>query len=318
MSLSYNENDKMSELIAAQPELLQVTCRFGIQLGMGDKTVREVCEGVGVDVMTFLAVANFMRNGRTVAPFYIDRIDVKSMVSHLKAAHEFFISFRMVNIRRKLLEAIDCSPQNEVAFHILKFYDEYVEEVRKHTGYENRRVFTYVEGLLAGRCPEGESPLPYTLKDHEGMERKMQELKRVIVKYYTPADKTSNDLLAGVLYSICTCEADLKAHCEMEDALFLPAARLLEARVRENLQHVASEEETESPSATALSDREREVVACIVRGMTNKEVAERLFISVNTVLTHRKNIARKLDIHSTSALTIYAIVNGIVKLDEMN
>ena len=51
--------------------------------------------------------------------------------------------------------------------------------------------------------------------------------------------------------------------------------------------------------------------------MTNKEVAAQLFISVNTVLTHRKNISRKLGIHSVSGLTIYAIVNQIVKVEEI-
>jgi regulator of cell morphogenesis and NO signaling len=56
----------------------------------------------------------------------------------------------------------------------------------------------------------------------------------------------------------------------------------------------------------------------VVKGMTNKEIAQTLFISVNTVLTHRKNISRKLNIHSISGLTIYAIVNKIVKLDEVH
>ena len=52
--------------------------------------------------------------------------------------------------------------------------------------------------------------------------------------------------------------------------------------------------------------------------MTNKEVAEKLFISINTVLTHRKNISRKLDIHSVSGLTIYAIVNQLVNIEEIH
>ena len=58
-------------------------------------------------------------------------------------------------------------------------------------------------------------------------------------------------------------------------------------------------------------------MACAVKGMTNKEIAENLFISLNTVLTHRKNISRKLNIHSISGLTIYAIVNKLVNLDEV-
>ena len=55
---------------------------------------------------------------------------------------------------------------------------------------------------------------------------------------------------------------------------------------------------------------------CVVRGMVNKQIAERLFISLNTVLTHRKNISRKLNIHSVAGLTIYAIAAGLVSLEE--
>ena len=67
----------------------------------------------------------------------------------------------------------------------------------------------------------------------------------------------------------------------------------------------------------ALSQREREIIGCVVKGMTNKEIAEQLFISVHTVITHRRNITRKLQIHSAAGLTIYAIVHKLVELDEV-
>ena len=80
-----------------------------------------------------------------------------------------------------------------------------------------------------------------------------------------------------------------------------------------------SEKETASAAQQeVLSEREREIVGCIVRGMTNKEIADNLFISVNTVLTHRKNISRKLNIHSVSGLTIYAIVNKLVNVGDIH
>lgn len=66
-----------------------------------------------------------------------------------------------------------------------------------------------------------------------------------------------------------------------------------------------------------LSQREREIVICVVKGMTNKEIADRLFLSIHTVNTHRRNIARKLEIHSAAGLTIYAIVNKLVELGEV-
>ena len=66
-----------------------------------------------------------------------------------------------------------------------------------------------------------------------------------------------------------------------------------------------------------LSQREKEIVVCVVKGMTNKEIAEQLFLSIHTVITHRKNISKKLQIHSASGLTIYAIVNKLVELSEI-
>lgn len=66
-----------------------------------------------------------------------------------------------------------------------------------------------------------------------------------------------------------------------------------------------------------LSQREKEIVVCVVKGMTNREIADRLFLSTHTVVTHRRNIARKLQIHSASGLTIYAIVNKLVELSDI-
>lgn len=66
-----------------------------------------------------------------------------------------------------------------------------------------------------------------------------------------------------------------------------------------------------------LTSREKEIVVCVVKGMTNREIADKLCLSAHTVITHRRNIARKLQIHSASGLTIYAIVNKLVALGDI-
>ena len=66
-----------------------------------------------------------------------------------------------------------------------------------------------------------------------------------------------------------------------------------------------------------LSSRETEVLALVVRGFINKEIADRLCISLPTVITHRKNICDKLHLRSVSALTIYAVTHGIVSSEEI-
>jgi len=78
-----------------------------------------------------------------------------------------------------------------------------------------------------------------------------------------------------------------------------------------------TENEEISEDASTLSTREKEIIVCVVKGLTNKEIAQDLFLSTHTVISHRRNIARKLEIHSTAGLTIYAIVNKLVELDEI-
>lgn len=82
------------------------------------------------------------------------------------------------------------------------------------------------------------------------------------------------------------------------------------------LLNLASEEE-ELDNQETLSQREKEIVVCVVKGMTNKEIAENLFLSIHTVITHRRNISKKLQIHSAAGLTIYAIVNKLVTLNDV-
>ena len=67
----------------------------------------------------------------------------------------------------------------------------------------------------------------------------------------------------------------------------------------------------------SLTSREKEIIICVIKGMTNKQIAEKLYLSTHTVISHRRNIAMKLQIHSTAGLTIYAIVNKLVELDEI-
>jgi len=67
-----------------------------------------------------------------------------------------------------------------------------------------------------------------------------------------------------------------------------------------------------------LSPRETTIVRHISMGLTNRQIAEKLFLSAHTVMTHRKNISAKLGIKSVSGLTVYAIVNNIITIEEVS
>ena len=319
----YSPTDKMSDIICDNYSLLQVMSRFGLPLGFGDYSVEEVCKSNQVDSNTFLAVANFINKGHSRSSVSPNDISVQSLMTYLKNAHHYFLDFQLPNIRRKLLEAIDCSTDNEVTFLILKFFDIYVQEVRNHMDYEDRTVFTYVDNLLKGEKDDTYN-IGMFVSHHDHIDDKLTELKNSIIKYYPDSKKAY--LMNTVLFDIFICEKDLASHNQVEDHLFVPAVLQLEKEVIENLnnrntsnkvEEEKSEKEENKSVQDDLSQREKEIICCVVKGMSNKEIAEHLFISVHTVITHRRNIARKLQIHSPTLLTVYAIVNKLVDISEV-
>lgn len=226
----YKAGDKMIELIGDNYSLLQVMSRFGLSLGFGDKTVQEVCEMNQVDCGTFLAVVNFMAEGFSRMDSNADDISIPALVDYLRQAHIYFLDFCLPSIRRKLIEAIDCS-QDEVAFLILKFFDEYMGEVRKHMEYEEKTVFKYVDLLLHNHAPRNYQISTFS-KHHDQVGEKLTELKNIIIKYCPP--KANMNLLNAALFDIYACEEGLESHCKVEDYLFVPAILKLERRRKEN------------------------------------------------------------------------------------
>ena len=304
----------MSDVICDEPALLQMMSRFGIPLGVADKTVTQVCQEHHVDTATFLALANFMKQGARGAAEHLPQVSVAALTDYLRRAHTYFLDYQLPAVRRKLLEALDCSQTAEVSLLIIKFYDNYMGEVRKHMQHENRKVFGYVEGLLRGERTGNYSIADFA-RSHSSIDVKLQEPKNIIIKYYAPTEQA--ELLHSALYDIFTCEKDLRMHCQVEDDIFVPAVQILENQVALTAQPADAQAENKETAGNVLSEREQEIVHWVVCGLSNKQIGERLFISPNTVLTHRKNIARKLDIHSVAGLTIYAIVNGIVEIGDI-
>ena len=154
MTEKYHEMDPMSDVISDDYRMLQMLGRFGITLGFGNKTVGETCKAAGVDVTTFLTVVNYVKDAAHAhINEMVEQISLPCLMRYLKNSHTYFVDFRLPNIRRKLLEAIDCSSSNQIALLILKFYDEYAAEVGRHMEYEDSHVHPFVENLLNGKEP---------------------------------------------------------------------------------------------------------------------------------------------------------------------
>lgn len=310
----YEPDDRMISIIRDNYNILQSLGCFGISLGFGDKTVKEVCEEQNVDTYTFLAVVNFTINGYRSFDD-ADRMSVPTLMQYLRASHDYYLDFQLPFIRKELVEALD--EKDNLARLILKLYDEYAHTIRSHMKYEEKMVFPYVDALLNNKST-GNYDIETFSKHHPQIDQKVRELKSIIIKYL-PSDGLRNNQLSATLYDIYNNEEWLSQHSMVEEEILIPAIRRLEQRMRQSdvsvkISHMINKNPDNNES---LSEREKDVVISMVQGMTNKEIADHLCISINTVITHRRNIARKLQIHSPAGLTIYAIVNNLVDISSV-
>ena len=292
----YKATDKICDLMSHEEDAIQIISRFGLEMGVGEQTIEQACLAHNVHTPTFLSVVNYKVFHQRALP---EEIDVPTLQTYLKNAHTYFLDFRLPRLRRALIEAIiPADPATKIPNLILRCYDEFVDEIRTHIEHEDEGLFDEHE------------------HDDQRITDKLTEIKNLIIKYYPPSPNSNIEnrksnityLLIGVMSDLWHTEQDFSDHCAIEDDILRPAMTKMQA-----LHH----RRHQMPETEELSDREKDVLIQVVRGLSNKEIADVLCISTHTVISHRKNIARKLNIHSSAGLTIYAIVNKLIDLNTL-
>lgn len=313
MTKIYLRSDRMRDLITHNNMLLMTIGRFNIPFGFGDSSVEDVCRSVGIDSDTLLAVCNLISGN----PYSTENIDLRSLIIYLKKAHVSFLDATLPKIRHNLIDAINYNVTDEVSLQLIRFFDDYVAEVHRHMDHEDKVIFQYVENLLNGEIDDNFSIDKFSV-NHSHMATKLQELKDIFIYHYKHRD---SERLSHVLFDIIVCERDFMSHFDVESNIFVPVVKRLEEslRTRQDSVRADADDEPESadPQLASLSEREKDIIKCVARGMSNKEIADTLCLSIHTVTTHRRNLCAKLSIHSAAGLTIFAILHHLVNLDEV-
>ena len=225
----YHADDRVEDLIGRRYSMLLVMVRFGIPLGVGDRTIGEVCQENGVDVSTFLAVVNLLSDEENFQ-LRPEQISLPTLIHYLQSSHQFFLGYRLPQLRERLAQAlVKAQPEERMTDRVLSYFDEYVEEVHRHMDYEDHQVFTYVEHLLNGEATDPQYNIGIFSSRHDHVEEKLVELKDIILKYLAIP---SHNELNSVLVDMFTCSVDLADHNLIEDHLFVPVIRYHEKRRR--------------------------------------------------------------------------------------
>ncbi len=305
----------LADVVNANPGILSVLERLNIRLGFHEATIEDICKRYGLSENLVLSVFNIYNNSAYQPQAdSLSKEDMSRLIAYLQTSHEYYSRKSFPALHNKIHRLLKEGDQNNAKI-INRFYDDYSDEMRHHFIFEESIVFPFLKDLLE---KEEERAAPFDLQlfseNHTNIEEKLSDLKNTILKYLP--DSYSPSLRTEILKDIYSIEEDLKKHTAIEDKLLLPAICSL---VHKNSSEKGgtNNPESEAEHASSLSEREKDIVAEVAKGLTNKEIADKLNLSIHTVTTHRKNISRKTGINSISGITVYAIINKLVDLNDL-
>ena len=305
----------LADVVNANPGILSVLERLNIRLGFHEATIEDICKRYGLSENLVLSIFNIYNNSAYQPQAdSLSKEDMSRLIAYLQTSHEYYSRKSFPALHNKIHRLLKEGDQNNAKI-INRFYDDYSDEMRHHFIFEENIVFPFLKELLE---KEETRSAPFDLQlfseNHTNIEEKLSDLKNTILKYLP--DSYSPSLRTEILKDIYSIEEDLKKHTAIEDKLLLPAICSL---VHKNSSEKGgtNNPESEAEHASSLSEREKDIVAEVAKGLTNKEIADKLNLSIHTVTTHRKNISRKTGINSISGITVYAIINKLVDLNDL-
>lgn len=226
-----SENTKMSELVLSNPKLIQMLSRFGIELGFGDQSVKEVCSKAGVQPYFFLIVCNLYTNPDFIpSEELLKSADVNSVIRYLSNSHKYYIEERIPHIENHLDRIIQACPE-KFGNTLQRFFKEYKNEVKNHFIYEEEVVFPYVNSL-ADESAKNRFTINEFKSNHSNIEDKLSDLMNILIKYL-PAGIFPKERIE-ISLDIMDLSSDLSCHTLVEERLLVPFVEYIEKQYYEN------------------------------------------------------------------------------------
>ncbi len=308
----FTSNMKVARLVEANYRLLGVLARVGINGSFGEKTISEVCISSGLDPDTVILLCEvYTFPNFKPSMELLRRCHVGDILRYMHQSHDYYLNRAISEMEKAITKLLEPCQQKQQDV-VWNFFRGYKAEVKNHFGFEEQEVIPYVQGLIIGQSRPGFS-IDRFEENHSNIDEKLGDFKNLVMKSLPAV--CDNDIRLDLLVRIYALQEDLKCHTYIEDHVLVPMVRLLENPQRYHERARVQEEEAEEHQE--LSAREKEILVSVAQGLLNKEIADKHNISINTVITHRKNITRKTGIKTVPGLTVYAILNNLIDINEI-
>ena len=306
-STVFTPQTKVSDLLDRDHNLIDVLSRIGINLGFGESTVEDAATRSGLDPETTCLICNVYSSEQyNPDPETLARGRITDVVKYLRNSHQIYLTTELVWLEDAICHLITPFSDKQKTV-IWRFFNEYKTELEKHFAFEEEQVLPYIQDLLFGRDTKGFTISQFA-DNHSNIDEKLGDLKNLVMK--TLPEGCDNQLRRQILRFLFYLQQDLAGHTRVEDKVLTPMAWYIE-----HPQEIRKAEKKDVPVREELSDREKEILVSVAKGMLNKEIADQYNISIHTVISHRKNITRKTGIKTVAGLTVYALLNGLIDIN---
>jgi len=222
----YNENDNLSAMVTAQPDMLLTLSHFGIPLGFGDKSIKQVCEAHGVDSQFFLLISQVYCHDSYLPPqATLMNTPMTGLVPYLLRSHDYYLNHRLPHIGHHLDKIANMLPQR-AGNAIKQFFNAYVDEVRNHFAHEENKVYPHIANLLSN--DKDNFTIKEFLDSHDNLDDKLSDLVQIIFKYL-PTGVTDDESI-DMIFDILQLSRDLRKHSLIEEKILGPYVKQLEKK----------------------------------------------------------------------------------------
>ncbi len=282
----------LSEIVSVNYLLIPVINRFGIKLGLEDKSVKTICTEYNQNIDFFLTILNTYLNEDYFPEKKLQEFEIDLVTDYLKRTDMYYMHGQIPNIEKHLNALIATSDPNNKQLELI------------------RKLFFRFKDALIHRINNG-------LLDDDTSQALLLDLKNILIKHISGS--FNENLCYAVVFSVDSLLNDLSKHNRIREKILKPMITELSEAGVDDWQSLIGKPKTNLllEEDSAISVRELEVLKLVALGLLNKEIADRLNISLNTVLSHRKNITAKLGIKTVSGLIFYCISHGYISADEI-
>ena len=226
-------NMQMSEVVEEHPSLIPVINRFGIRLGLGDKSVKTICEEYQLDTDFLLTVINTFLNEEYFPERKLQTFHTSQIIDYLTKTNQYYLRYQLPNIERHLTSFISMStPGNNTLNLIGKFFSSFKEELTARIEKDDKVWFPYCQALsekINGCQASGETgvlQLGGEQRLEDPIEALLSDLKGIMVKHLS-GDYNEN-LCYAVIFGISSLEKDIKQHNRIRYRILTPMVSAME------------------------------------------------------------------------------------------